>query len=417
MLDEVINVDRIKRRLDELGEIGKTTEGGVTCLAYSQEENNAFEYIMNEIPDNYSISTDTVGNLFATPDPGANNSVYLGSHMDSVRNGGTLDGKLGVVTALESIQSIDRSEAEPPLTPTLVVFRAEETARFNVGLIGSRSAVGLLTEEQLTAEDESGTSLRDAMQTAGFQPPEIGTPTLDLDRVQGFIELHIEQGPILDSRKIPIGIVNRIRGPLRDKVTVVGRYNHSGATPMDQRKDALAGAAEIVLAVEDVGKEAAKSGDMVTTVGDMQVPNASANKISGRVQFPIDYRSTDSDYRGRIVNKIRAQMNEIAVTRGLEVNIHRMERIDPVELQPEIVDLLADSAEKSGTDFQRMPSGGGHDVMSFSKVGIPAGLVFTSCKNGLSHNPNEATSVKAMKHGTKTLTTAILEYGVDGENP
>jgi hydantoinase/carbamoylase family amidase len=410
--NNIISADRIKRRLKEVNKIGKTKDGGVTCHAYSKKEKEAFDYITEEIPESYQISVDTVGNLFATPDPDADNSLYLGSHLDSVRNGGKLDGKLGVITALEAIQAVEQSDEEPPIPPTLAVFRGEETARFDVGLIGSRSAVGLIKNEQLNAKDKSGTSLQEAIISSGFNPPEVGAPTIDLDRVGGFIELHIEQGPILDSEDIPVGIVDKVRGPLRDEVEVTGRYNHSGATPMDERRDALAGAAKMVTAVETIGKNRAKNKDIVTTVGDLKAPNASANKISGKVRFTIDYRSTDKSYRKDTVNKIRKKIEDISENRDLKVDIRQMEQIDPVELNQEMVNFLENSTREGEIEFKILPSGGGHDVMSFSNVGIPAGLVFTSCKKGLSHNPNEETSTQAMIDGTKTLAKAILNYDI-----
>jgi hydantoinase/carbamoylase family amidase len=410
MFEEAVDVDRIQRRLTELGEIGETEEGGVTCLAYSEAENEAFAYLRGEIPDAYDVATDPMGNVFATPAPDAERSLYMGSHLDTVRNGGRFDGRMGVVMALEAIQAVDELDEEPSIAPTLAVFRAEETARFNVGLIGSRGALGLLEEKQLEATDEDGVSLREAMAALGFQPPEIGTTTIDTDRVAGFVEPHIEQGPILDAEDIPVGIVTEIRGILRDRVTVRGLPNHSGATPMEQRRDAVAGAAEMVDAVETIGTAASREGDLVATVGYIDVPDASANKVSGEATFPIDIRSVDTEYRSEIDERIRDRIRSIAKRRGLTVDIEVMERIDPVVLDERIGDTLAAAAEATGTDYLRMASGGGHDAMDFTKIGKPAGMVFTACDRGLSHNPNERVEPDAMAAGTRVLAQTLFEY-------
>lgn len=413
MLDEVVDVDRMQRRIAELGEIDETDEGGVTCLAYSEAENEAFAYLIEEIPDAYDVNVDRLGNVFATPDRRTDRSLYMGSHLDTVRNGGRYDGRLGVVAALEAMQAVEELDAEPAITPTLSIFRAEETARFNVGLIGSRGALGLLEETHLEAQDEDGVSLREAMETQGFRPPEVGTPTIDTDRVAGFVELHIEQGPTLETGGIPIGIVTEIRGILRDRVTVRGLPNHSGATPMEQRQDAVAGAAEMIHAVETIGVEASREGDLVATVGYLDVPDASANKVSGVATFPIDVRSVDTAYRAEVDERIRERLESIAERRGLTVEIEVMERIDSVALDERVVDVLAAAAEATGADYRRMPSGGGHDAMDFVEIGKPAGMVFTACDRGLSHNPNEFVEPRAMKAGAKTLARTLFEYRLE----
>ncbi len=410
MFDGIVDVGRMQRRIAELGSIGETEDGGVTCLAYTDRENEAFAYLLEEIPDTYDVSVDRMGNVFATPDGDAERSLYMGSHLDTVRNGGRYDGRLGVIAALEAMQAVDELDGRPAITPTLSVFRAEETARFNVGLIGSRGALGLLEDLQLDSTDENGVSLREAMEILGFHPPEIGTPTIDTDRIAGFVELHIEQGPILESEELPIGVVTEIRGILRDRITVRGLPNHSGATPMEQRQDAVAGAAEMIDAIETIGTEASEEGDLVATVGYLDVPDASANKVSGEATFPIDIRSVDRGYQNEVDERIRDRLRSIADRRGLTVDIGVMEGIEPVALEERVVDTLAAAAETTGADYRQMASGGGHDAMDFTKIGKPAGMVFTACDRGLSHNPNESVEPDAMKVGTKTLARTLFEY-------
>lgn len=413
MLDEHVDVDRMQRRIAELGAIGETDDGGVTCLAYTERENQAFAYLLEELPDGYDVSVDRMGNVFATPDRDAERSLYIGSHLDTIRNGGRYDGRLGVVAALEAMQAVEGSGEEPAIAPTLAIFRAEETARFNVGLIGSRGALGLLKETQLEATDRDDVSLREAMEALEFRPPEIGTPTIDTDRIAGFVELHIEQGPTLEAEELPIGVVTEIRGILRDRVTVRGLPNHSGATPMEQRQDAVAGAAEMIAAVETIGTEASRAGDLVATVGYLDVPDASANKVSGEATFPIDIRSVDMAYQTGVDDRIRERLESIAARRGLTVEIEVMERIDPVALDERVIETLAAAAETTGTGYRRMASGGGHDAMDFVEIGKPAGMLFTACDRGLSHNPNEYVEPAAMKAGAKTLAQTLLGYDIE----
>jgi hydantoinase/carbamoylase family amidase len=409
MFDQFIDSDRLTSRLDDLWEIGRTTNGGVTRLAYSSEETRAIEYILSELPDEYEVRTDSIGNVFATRFPDADQSLYLGSHLDTVYNGGRLDGTLGVVTALEAIEAVHRSDVDPPTPPTLTIFRGEESARFGQHTIGSRGALGLLTTDALASTDDSDIPVWQAMQRAGFRPDNLSEPSIDLDRVAGFLEVHIEQSRILDEADERIGVVTSIRAPVRYDVTVTGEYDHSGATPMNLRNDALAGAAEMITAIEEIGTTAAADGDLVATVGNVNAVDGAINTVCGTVEFPIDIRSNDVEYRDEIEARVRERIDAIAAERDIEIEADLLDRSEPVELDPDMIELLDSAAEAIETPYRRLPSGGGHDAMNFQQVGIPTGMVFTPSQDGISHSPKEQTPREAIADAARVLAHAIAD--------
>lgn len=404
-----IERDRIERRLDALHGIGRTDDGGVTRLAYTEEENEAFEYLRGELPAEWAVTVDSIGNLFATPAPDAPRSVYLGSHLDSVFNGGRLDGTLGVVAALEAIQAVEAMDAEPASPPTLAVFRGEESARFGQHTIGSRGALGMLTVEDFAATDGNDVPLWHAMQQAGFRPANLSEESVDLDRVVAFLELHIEQGRVLDEGGDDVGVVTSIRAPVRHRVTVTGHDDHSGATPMDLRRDALVAAAEMIVAVESIGRGAAEEGDAVATVGEISAVGGAINKVCGEVTFPIDLRSTDRGYRDAVEERLLDELDAIAADRGVEVETIVIDRSDPVTLDDGVIEALDAAAASVGGSHRRLPSGGGHDAMNFQGAGVPTGMLFVPSVDGVSHSPAEETDPAAVEAATATLARALLD--------
>ena len=408
MIGSKIDMGRIERRLDRIWNIGHTDDGGVTRLAYSDEETEAIEYVCDELDDDFEVYTDSIGNVFATPDPEAPRSFFLGSHLDSVLNGGRLDGALGVVTALEAIEAA-RAAGDLPVPPTLVIFRAEESTRFGQWALGSRGAFGRLTVEDFSATDQSDIPLWQAMQRQGFQPRNLSEPTVDLDRVAGFLELHIEQGRVLDERDEQLGVVTSIRAPVRYRVRVEGDYDHSGATPMGLRRDAIAGAAEMIRTVEDTATEAAEGGDLVATVGDVTAYDGAINKVCGAVSFPVDLRSNDRSYRGEVEETLLDRLRDVAARRDLDLDVNLVDRSDPVELDADVTGMLDDLAASLDVPYRRIPSGGGHDAMIVQHANVPTGMLFVPSVDGISHSPKEATPDEAVRAGTEVLARALLD--------
>lgn len=408
MIRSEIKFDRIQRQLDALWDIGQTDRGGVTRLAYSDEETAAINYICDELGEEFDVRTDQVGNVFATRDPDTERSLYLGSHLDSVYNGGRLDGALGVVVALEAIRAAYEA-GDPPVSPTLAIFRAEESSRFGQWAVGSRGALGQLTVEDLSATDQSNVPLWQAMQTQGLTPKSFSEPTLDLGRVAGFLEVHIEQGRALDEGDEHLGIVSSIRGPVRHRVTIEGDYDHSGATPMLLRRDAIAGGAEMVTAVERIATDAAEGGDLVATVGEFEPAESAINKVCGEVEFSVDIRSNDEPYRDDVEAQILDRVEAIASERDLDTTTTLVDRSPPVDLDVAMNDLLTDVVSSLDVPYREIPSGGGHDAMNFQHAGIPTGMVFVPSVDGISHSPKEETPDEAIREAAAVFARTLLE--------
>jgi hydantoinase/carbamoylase family amidase len=408
-MSEQVNEARIERRLDQLAEIGETSQGGVTRLAYSDEENQAFEYLRDELPSELETRVDSLGNLFATTDPDADQSIFLGSHLDSVFNGGRLDGALGVVTALEAVEVCLETDMSFSCPPTLTVFRGEESARFGQHTVGSRGALGLLTVDDFAATDQNDVPLWQGMQQAGFRPRNLSEPSIDMDRVATFLEVHIEQGRVLEETDTRLGIVTSIRAPVRYRITVTGQYDHSGATPMSMRRDALAAAGELIMTVEEIGHATDADGDVVATVGDVTAVDGAINTVCGEVTFPLDLRSTDTDFRDDIEDRLQEELDAVAEQRGLDLDWELLDRSSPVQLDDQVINFLDAHATELSTS-RRMPSGGGHDAMNFQQLGIPTGMVFVPSVDGVSHNPAEETDPAAVTDSAELLVRALTEY-------
>lgn len=393
-LADSVDLDRMQRRLDELMSIGKTEAGGVTRLAYSEEESEAFAFVRAELDDSLEIRTDSLGNLYASTEPESAETTLVGSHLDSVFNGGRLDGALGVVVAMEAMDVVETTEASPPVPPTLVVFRGEESARFGCHTIGSRGALGMLTVEDFSRTDQNDVPLWLAMQRDGHQPSDLSEPMIELSRVRRFYETHIEQGRVLDESGDDLGIVTSIRAPVRYNVTVEGAYDHSGATPMDLREDALAAAGEMITAVERV---ASATEGVVGTVGDITARDGAINKVCGEVTFPLDVRSDEVASRDEVERGILDEFSRITDERSVTVSTEEIDRSDPVSLSQSAIDELTDAVSATDAAYLQLPSGGGHDAMNFQEAGIPTGMLFVPSVSGISHSPAEETYPESIR--------------------
>lgn len=408
-----VNEDRIKRRLNSLAEIGETADGGVTRLAYTSDENRAFEYLRAELPSELAVREDSIGNLFATTEPDAAQSLYLGSHLDSVFNGGSLDGALGVVTALEAIEVCLESDISFALPPTLTVFRGEESARFGQHTIGSRGALGLLTVDDFAATDQNDVPLWQGMQQAGFRPHNLSEPSINPDQIAAFFEVHIEQGRVLDTTDTNLGVVTSIRAPVRYRLKVTGQYDHSGATPMSMRQDALAAASELITTVEEIGHSADEEGDIVATVGDLTAVDGAINTVCGEVSFPLDLRSNDAEFRDDVESRLRDAFDAVANRRGISLEWDLLDRSSPVTLDERVIEFLADQAAEISSN-RCLPSGGGHDAMNFQQAGIPTGMVFVPSVDGISHSPDEETDPEAIGDVAELLVQSLTEFSIEG---
>lgn len=399
-----IDLERITRRLDELMQIGSTDEGGVTRLAYSDAETRAFDYVRSKLPAEYDVRTDSIGNLYASANHDAERTTLVGSHLDSVFNGGRLDGTLGVVVGMEALAVLSETDASPEHPPTLAVFRGEESARFGQHTIGSRGALGMLTVDDFSNTDQNGVPLWLAMQREGLQPSDLSEPTIDVDRVQRFFETHIEQGRVLDEADEVLGVVTSIRAPVRYETTVTGSYDHSGATPMELRRDALVAASEMITAVE---RTAAEQEDVVATVGDITAHDGAINKVCGEVTFPLDVRSRNVSSRDATESEVLERFSAIANRHDVTVSTEELDRSMPVSLSSAAIEQLDTAANALDISYRRLPSGGGHDAMNFQKQGIPTGMLFVPSVEGISHSPREETYPESIE-AAATVTAMVL---------
>lgn len=375
--------------------IGEDQKGGVTRLGYTKEEDQMhmeFKAIAEE--EGYIYEIDEVGNSFAFyksfPE------YYLvGSHLDSVVNGGRYDGVLGVCVGLLLLKMIKEEEMEIPLK--VGAFRCEESSNFMKDTIGSGLITGIFNPQDFNRLiSREGKSLSQVFDERGYSK----TPKL-IQNIKEFIELHIEQGRVLESEGLNVGIVTAIAGNQRMKCKVVGMAEHSGATPMDIRLDALCGVAEIILEVEKIGKKYACQNGVATVGWVSNHPNV-MNVIPGEVEFSVDLRCTHPQIIKAMHMETERAIEEICKRRGLKYSLELLTPTEPTPLDEDMVDKLSKIAESLGIKYKRLPSGAGHDAMAFAKR-VKAGMVFIPCKNGISHNPKEYAKLEDAVLGAKII--------------
>ena len=391
-------------RLDELAAIGVDPAGGTTRIAFSPEEEAALELVCGWLEQaGLSIAWDSFGNLFASTDgniPGAASSI-CGSHLDTVPNGGKLDGALGVVAAIEVVEAMRSVSALPEHPLEVVVWRCEEPVRFSQGKVGSLLFTGQLTLEQLVPIGGSGFNVVSTLAREERQPLRESTR-----RVASCLELHIEQGRSLERAGRPVGVVTAVAAPIRLRLNVHGRPDHSGATPMDDRRDALCAAAELVLSVEQAGREEARAGSAATAAQLICRPGA-INVVPGEVELLVDVRGVDLASMERAAARIQAQAEEIAARRDVEVSVAVLSRGEPTVLDEAVVAAVAEAVRALGYDPLLLPSGAGHDAQCLAPIADTA-MLFVPSVGGLSHCPEEFTEPEDIVAGARALAAAWL---------
>ncbi len=334
------------------------------------------------------VQTDAAGNLRGLLEPpGARGRrLILGSHIDTVPNAGAFDGVLGVVLALELVQELIQNAKQRELLPIEVIaFSEEEGIRFGVPFIGSRAVAGRFDPALLALKDADEVTMADAICNFGLDPAHIAGAALDAN-VLGFLEIHIEQGPVLEAENLRLAAVTAIVGQSRYALTFTGRANHAGTTPMHLRRDALAGAAEFVSAVESLAQSAE---GLVATVGRVEVDPNAGNVIAGAVRVSMDVRHFDDAQRQAAVQTLLETAKAIAGRRGLGLECSRQMDQPAVPMDERLTAFLAEAIEAAGLPARRMPSGAGHDAMVMA-TRVPAAMLFLRSPGGISHHPDEA---------------------------
>lgn len=399
-----VDGDHLFSRLNELARIGAGRGGGVTRLVYTKEERAAVDLVAEWMQDAaLAVRQDAVGNLFGRwPDrPGP--AFWTGSHLDTVVDGGQFDGAAGVVAALVALEAVRETGIEPRYPLEVCVFVGEEGSRFPGGLLGSRAVVEGLHADDLEVRDPDGITLGEAIRAVGLHPEQAGEARRDHRDVRAYVELHIEQGPILEQAGVPIGAVTSIAGPLFLLGEIVGRADHAGTTPMDGRSDSLAAAAEFVLTVERIARRTAGT---VATVGRLAAYPGLSNVIAGRTEFAVDIRHDALEARDRAEVKIREAFAEILRQRGLDGSMNDAIRIDPVRLPDWLVQKINEAAGHLGVPIMHLRSGAAHDAMLIAGM-APSGMIFVRSIGGRSHCPDESSSSADLAAGTSVLATTL----------
>jgi hydantoinase/carbamoylase family amidase len=331
--------------------------------------------------------------------------VLTGSHIDTTLNAGKYDGVLGVLGAIEAVRSLRDTGFAPRRSIEVIAFAGEEP-RFGTGCIGSRALMGELARADLDRlRDRDGTSLAEALVQAGFDPDRIGDARLDTERVHAFVELHIEQGAVLEAHGEPIGVVEAIAAPHDFRVTLRGAATHSGATPMRLRRDALAGAAEAMVELERLALES-PSGTTVGTVGVLRARPGAINVVPGEVELDVDVRDSDLAAREQTIDAFLAAAREIAGRRGLELEVAPIVEDTPAPCAPLVIDAAVAACEELGLAFRRMISGAYHDAMVLA-AGVPIGMIFVPSAGGISHHPDEHTDAEDIDRGVDVLAGTL----------
>jgi len=350
-----------------------------------------------------SVSVDAVGNLrafYAGTSPGAPR-ILIGSHLDTVPNAGAFDGVLGVVLAVGLVESLGGLKL--PFGIEVVGFSEEEGVRFGVPFIGSRALVGRVDDELLGWKDERGISVRKAIQDFGLNPNEISKAVLS-DDVLGFLEFHIEQGPVLESLGRPLGVVQAIVGQNRLEFNFSGQANHAGTTPMNLRRDAVAAAAEWIVAVENLARRTA---DLVATVGFVEAKPGATNVIAGETRATLDIRHASDRARTETLDELIRQAESIAARRGVTVKWRTLLSQNAVAMDAFLTEQIEHAIQKAGCEPHRMASGAGHDAMILAEK-TPAAMIFLRTPGGISHDPAESAHLddvaKALECGHHLLT-------------
>lgn len=411
----MINPERLWSRLERLGEIGKAEGCGVIRLSFTKELREAKELVTSYMKEaGLLVWEDEVGNLIGrkegkNPDASV---VLTGSHIDSVFHGGNFDGPLGVLAAIDALQSMNEQGIETEHPIEVIAFTDEEGARFSFGMIGSRGVAGTLTEKDLEQRDKEGISIAKAMKADGLNPKSIGRAARRPEKVKAYIELHIEQGKVLETQKLSAGIVTGIAGPLWQKFIIEGEAGHAGATPMAIRQDALAASAKIMLAIET---EAGRNGTTVGTVGQLDVKPGGINIIPGRAEFTLDLRDTDEAVRDEVETRIREQAYDICEKQGVRLTIEDLQRVTPVPCADSVKKAVEEAFDTVGLEKTYLPSGAGHDGMQFKDL-CPMGMVFIRSKDGISHDPAEWSSKDDCADGANILCQTLLTLAVQKVN-
>ncbi|ARF18090.1 M20 family metallo-hydrolase [Sporosarcina ureae] len=407
-LTNSVNSARLNDNLQTLSEIGRIGSTGVCRLAHSPEDKQAVLHVKKYM-DQIGLKTeiDHFGNLIGRMDGVSNDSpaLVIGSHIDSQPYGGKYDGALGVIGAIEVLETLQEKGIKPEIPIVLFAFADEEGARFNKGLFGVRGMLGKLEEGELERKDKKGMTRREALIEFGCDPSKFEESLIDPSTIAAFLELHIEQGPVLEAKGEPVGIVTGISGPLWLTVEMEGLAGHAGSVPMPMRQDALVGAAKVIVKLNELAQEI-PGAPTVSTVGSLQVFPDSRNIIPERVTFTVDLRDIDENRRDRIEQVFLQELERIADEHNLTYTITEDTRSEPRFCNEAIMQIMREESAEMQLTPPELMSGPFHDSLEMSYV-CDYGMIFVRSKDGISHNPKEYSSPEDIALGVELLYKTV----------
>jgi beta-ureidopropionase / N-carbamoyl-L-amino-acid hydrolase len=401
------------RDLNAIGRIGIGDHGAVTRLVFSIKELRSRQLLIHLMRQaGLKIRIDGIGNItgrFEGTNPRAP-AVLAGSHLDTVIHGGKYDGPVGVIGALEAIRTISENQITVQSPLEVVCFVGEESSRFGFSTLGSSLLAGeVKAKDLINAVDPKGTRLEDVLASLGISRRNLKSLKRDPKSLKAYLELHIEQGPILEAKGRRIGLVTSIAAPSRFRVVFKGQADHSGTTPMEMRKDALVASAHLIDYIEKICRKysSMEKGRVVGTVGAMKIEPGVINAVPGRTELSVDIRSTSAQVKDRVARMVKDQARKIARRRTIGVDILTIREENPVPLDRRLLQLTREVCDQNGIDYEIMPSGAGHDAMQMAKI-TPAGMIFVPSKRGISHNPLEWTDPGDIALGTQLLMETMI---------
>ncbi len=401
--------EEIIGRIDELGAVSETPDH-LARIFLTREHRAAAELILGWMrAAGMRAHLDAIGNVcgryegqeFGLP------CLMLGSHYDTVRDAGKWDGPLGIITAISCIADLNRRGRRLPFAIEVVGFADEEGVRFASTLLGSRAVAGTFDESVLGKTDAAGISMREALSRFGLDPDHLGRAARTRGELLAYLELHIEQGPVLEGLNLPVGVVTAIAGATRLAARLTGMAGHAGTVPMMQRRDALAGAAECITAIERFCRT--DEGGLVGTVGYIHAAPGATNVIPGQVSFTIDIRAPSDAHRRRAVTDIVRQIEAIARRRDLALQLDVTHENRSAPCAPWLRTQIADAIAQEGYGAVELPSGAGHDGMAMIDI-ADIGMIFVRCRGGISHHPDEHVDVVDADAGARVLLRMIENF-------
>jgi len=397
-----INRKRLEESMEALGRIGATAKGGLNRVALTDDDRRGRDLLVRWMREaGLTVTVDQMGNIFGQRAGGDGRPpVLMGSHADSVPTGGKYDGQLGVLCALETIRTLNDRKIETRHPMAMAIFTNEEGARFQPAMIGSGVMAGKIPlEDAYNARDRDGLRLGDELERIGYLGPEPCIPR----PLRAYLELHIEQGPILEEERLPVGVVEGIVAIAWSRVTLTGVQDHAGPTPMRIRHDALVAAADIIRGVREVPRKI--GGDMVSTVGRLDVTPNIPNAIPGRVSMSIDLRAPDEHHITRGLGLVDRIVKEAAKAEGVSYQLEHYWRVPRTRFALEVVDAIEAAVRSLGCGHRRILSGAGHDAQYMATI-CPTGMIFVPSRDGRSHCEEEFTLMDDIEHGANTLLLA-----------